>query len=925
MKYLIHTALFLWVLTPLAQATHNRAGEITYEQIGPNSIRAKITTYTKISGQSIHADRNELTISWGDGSTEVVPRNPPPVLVHPDIQRNEYSATHTYSGPNVNGQPWIVSMQDPNRNENILNINAGNSVGVEFYIQTEVYLFPPGIYGLNHSPILLEPPIDFGVVGQVFQHTPNGYDPDGDSVAYELIVPASDIGTPVPGYQMVDMIEPGPDNQYTFDVHTGLFTWTTPQKEGEYNIAILVKSYRNGLYLGGIVRDIQIEIRSAQNTPPIIEAPEEICVWAGEEIEFEVTAYDNDNPIQIVTLTATSGVFQISNSPAVFLGAAQGNPVTRTFRWQTNCDHIQKLPYQVVFKARDTFTLGSGEDASLATFKVLNIRVLAPPPQDLQATVVGGTATLSWEAPYICEDAVGFFGFSVWRKSSCDPFEPDTCEIGLSGHGYTLLNLGNLVKNPTNGRYEYVDNGINPGTFYSYRVLGEFGTAIYNNGNIVNFQNPVSSVTSDEVCVQAARDLPLMTNVDIMSTDAATGQIFVQWSKPNPEELDTTQNLPPYRYELYRSDDMNGASFGATPIFTSPNYTTFAAAVDTFFTDTNRNTEGSPYSYKVAFYSAGDTLGFADFASSIYLNVASTDETNILTWSENVPWTNERYVVFEETPVGSGTFTVLDTVTAQTYTHTGLINGTQYCYYVQSIGTYGLSGILDPLLNRSQKDCGTPLDTIAPCPPSGIGQIAGCQNVPDNTPMSDLFNTISWQNNSADCASDVARFRVYFSAYCDGNFVLVAESQGINDTFIIHQPSPINLAGCYYVTSVDSVEANGGGNESLASDTVVTDNCPIYSLPNVFTPNNDNRNDFFVPFKPYRYIDAIDFKVFNRWGQVIFSTTDPEIGWNGMDAQTGKLVSEGVYYYTCIVTENRIVPQIYPLKGYIHVMYGGAK
>lgn len=904
-------------------ATHNRAGEITYEQIGPLTIRAKITTYTKISGQSIHADRSELTLHWGDGTEDVVPRTSN-VLVHPDIQRNEYVYDHTYPGAN-NGQPYVMYMQDPNRNQNILNINGGNSVDIEFYLQTEVFLLATSIYGFNNSPILLEPPIDFGVKGQIFQHTPNGYDPDGDSIAYELIVPARDQGTPVPNYQVVSDIVPGPNNQYTFDVHTGLFTWTTPQKEGEYNIAILVKSYRNGLYLGGIVRDIQIEIRNSLNTPPIIEAPEEICVWAGELIEFDVTAYDNDIPTQQVTLTATGGPFQVPISPATFSGSPTGNPVVRPFRWQTQCVHIQAQPYQVVFKARDTlFSSNPAQEASLATFKVLTIRVLAPPPQNVQATVVGSTATITWDAPYVCEGAPGFFGFTVWRKPMCDPFIPDSCEVGLAGHGYTQINIGNLVTTPTGGQYVYVDNTIEQGMMYSYRILGSFGTPIYNgSGSIINFHSPTSSVPSEEVCIESARDLPLITNVDVTATDPATGSMFVQWSRPDPTELDTTQNLPPYRYELYRTTGQSGTGFGTTPIFTSPNYASFSAAIDTFFTDTNLNTEAEAYSYRVAFYTNGDLLGNTDAASSIFLQVASTDATNNLTWTENVPWMNPRYVVYEETPVGSGAFTVLDTVETQAYSHTGLTNGSQYCYMVKGIGTYNMGGVLDPLLNRSQVACGIPLDTVAPCPPMGLVQIEGCQNVPDNTPMADLFNTIAWNNSPQDCANDVARFRVYFAPYCNGQYILIGESQGLNDTFLIHQPSVDNLAGCYYVTAIDSIEVNGGGNESAPGNVVQTDNCPIYNLPNVFTPNSDNRNDFFTPFKPYRYIQAVDFKVYNRWGQVIFESTDPNIGWDGRDAQTGKLVIEGVYYYTCIVTENRLQPQVYPLKGYIHVMYGG--
>lgn len=925
--FLLFFSLF-GLLLPSAQATHNRAGEITYEQIGPNTIRATITTYTKISGQSIHADRDELTIVWGDGSSEIVPRsNGGGVLVVPDIQRNEYEATHTYPGPNPvdpntgQFQPYIISMEDPNRNAGILNVNNTQSVNIPFFLQTEVFLFNATNFGVNSSPILLEPPVDFGVVGEVFQHTPNGYDPDGDSVAYELVTPLQSVNAPVPNYEPVSNISPGPANQFTFDEQTGLFTWTTPQQVGEYNIAILVKSYRNGLYLGGILRDIQIEIRQGNNRPPIIEAPEEICVVAGDTIDFEVLAYDPDG--HDLELTATGGPLLYSSSPATFTDVSGDSVVTSQFYWETNCDHIQQSPHQIVFKARDFVNAGSPtNDRSLASFKVLRIRVIAPPVEDVQAEVQSGDVTISFDAPHPCEGSDGFLGYSIWRRQGCLQVTPDSCDIGISGLGYTLLasylQPSDLLLQ--NGRYIYVDEDIDRGQEYSYRVLGQFGTPSYDgNGNIINIFGEVPSALSNEACLQTSQDIPLLLNVDVLETDVLNGEIFVRWTRPIAEDLDTLENPPPYTYELLRADGQNGGNFG-TPIFTAT-AASYSQAVDTFFTDTGLNTTTIPYSYTIRFSSNGDVLGEATLASSVFLSVASTDATNNLSWTENVPWTNSSYVVFNEQPTGSGNFVVLDTVETPNYSHQGLENGEEYCYYVKSIGSYNLTQTPDSLFNKSQQACGVPLDTIAPCPPVSIVGLAGCEEVDVRTPAADLFNEISWQNASDSCANDVASFRVYFAPLCNGNYELIAESNGLSDTLIFHQPAPDNLAGCYYITSIDSVEVNGGGNESLPSDVVAVDNCPVYELPNVFSPNGDGDNDLFVPFRPYRYIASVEFQVYNRWGQRVFSTDDADLNWDGLDETTGEPVPEGVYHYVCIVNERRLNGiQPRPLKGYIHVM-----
>lgn len=64
-------------------------------------------------------------------------------------------------------------------------------------------------------------------------------------------------------------------------------------------------------------------------------------------------------------------------------------------------------------------------------------------------------------------------------------------------------------------------------------------------------------------------------------------------------------------------------------------------------------------------------------------------------------------------------------------------------------------------------------------------------------------------------------------------------------------------------------------------------------VPNAFTPNNDGKNDLVKVFG--NYINTIDFRIFNQWGQVIFQTTDPAQGWDGK--HKGKLQPVGVYAY----------------------------
>ena len=126
------------------------------------------------------------------------------------------------------------------------------------------------------------------------------------------------------------------------------------------------------------------------------------------------------------------------------------------------------------------------------------------------------------------------------------------------------------------------------------------------------------------------------------------------------------------------------------------------------------------------------------------------------------------------------------------------------------------------------------------------------------------------------------------------------------------------MAGCYYVTALDSV-----GNESRPSNIICLDNCPFYELPNAFTPNGDGENDKFTPRKMrIRFISRVEFKVYNRWGGLVFETNKPSLDWNGQNL-SGAELAEGTYFYTCLVFEKRLTGEVLNpkiLRGYIELV-----
>lgn len=85
-------------------------------------------------------------------------------------------------------------------------------------------------------------------------------------------------------------------------------------------------------------------------------------------------------------------------------------------------------------------------------------------------------------------------------------------------------------------------------------------------------------------------------------------------------------------------------------------------------------------------------------------------------------------------------------------------------------------------------------------------------------------------------------------------------------------------------------------------------------VPNAFTPNGDEINDYFT-FKMSGVRD-ITLEIYNRWGEVVYSTHDPYVGWNGRFQNTGEVLPSGVYTYVLLANVKK-GGTIYRKKGVI--------
>ncbi len=84
-------------------------------------------------------------------------------------------------------------------------------------------------------------------------------------------------------------------------------------------------------------------------------------------------------------------------------------------------------------------------------------------------------------------------------------------------------------------------------------------------------------------------------------------------------------------------------------------------------------------------------------------------------------------------------------------------------------------------------------------------------------------------------------------------------------------------------------------NKEILDSCKVWVQCPIENI-NIFTPNNDGINDFFVPINLNQYPNP-HVLIFNRWGKLVYENLNYQNDWIGTHYKSGQELKEGIYYY----------------------------
>ncbi|WP_297335365.1 gliding motility-associated C-terminal domain-containing protein [Algoriphagus sp.] len=924
MKLKLSTGLFtIFFLLGIssAWATHIRAGEIIAERISVQTLTYRITVvgYTDTRSNVVFGPG---TINFGDGREEQLNTESSFSTVESlgnQIEKNTFVIEHTFQGPGT----YTIRFQEFNRND--LTLNMDNSVDTPFYVETQITIDP--FIGVNNSPILTIPPVDNGAVNVRYIHNPGAYDPDGDSLAYEMDIPKQFFQRPVNNYR-------SPANaEFSFNQEDGTspafleldpifgdLIWDAPGTAGQFNVAFRIKEYRKldgeWVQIGYVVRDMQIIIENSNNRRPELILPPDLCVEAGTLIEEIIQGQDPDgDPIKIEVFGEP---LEITTSPASYDPESEFQPTPGivNFDWQTVCNHVRAREYDIRVRITDQPRSGP----ALVDIQTWRIKVIGPPPvwNDLEQ-MPGRSVELNWD-PYSCASSAD--EMQIWRRINADPYLPDSCETGIRP-GYELIGTTDMETfsfDDLNG-----GQGLAPGNTYCYRLVAAFPEPRLG-----------ESIVSEEICITIDVDVPIITNVSVEQTAENDGEIFVKWTPPY--DIDRTQFPGPFTYELVRSTGFTG----------DENRTSLTVTSDTLFTDTGLNTENLVYNYEVILLDQGTKIDTSSAASSVWLEPTIINEAIELSWEFNVPWNNAvgefRHEVYRNRTDAAAqdedTFELIAEVDVTQdgfqFLDDGSFNGQplekeiEYCYYVITKGSYNVDGLVYPLENKSQIVCAKPDDNRLPCPPVLTFEGPACSEYVAELPCnsSTYFHDLSWEPDfSGECDDELAGYRLYFTDEGeDSQFEFIEELSALELSTRVSELT--TYRGCYYITAVDR-----SGNESEPSNIVCVENCPNYELPNTFTPNGDGLNDTFIAFdNPFsqcpRFVTGVEIIIVNRWGAEVFSYNSLEsnendifIRWDGRD-QSGSDLPAGTYFYSGTVFFDVLDPneQSQDLKGTIQIL-----
>ncbi len=163
----------------------------------------------------------------------------------------------------------------------------------------------------------------------------------------------------------------------------------------------------------------------------------------------------------------------------------------------------------------------------------------------------------------------------------------------------------------------------------------------------------------------------------------------------------------------------------------------------------------------------------------------------------------------------------------------------------------------------------------------------------------EIFDEGAYQvifKNNENCDSLVLNYEVKISEkyFTDAEELILCEE--VENRLI--DGTRVTESGNHLINLVAS-----NGCDSLVSVNIKLESCNTCTkFPSAFSPNNDGMNDYFGNVRDCQFTD-FNLSIFNRWGQVVFESNDPNFRWDG---KTNGKTSIGIYTWHCEFNVNNI-------------------
>lgn len=498
-------------------ANHWMGGEITWVCQGGGDYVFTLKIYRDCSGPPVNTTSQNIRV-WGHPTLTQIP------VAYFAINEVSPSCTQVTSGPvqiscasntvqgaaeeyifvsnpiNISGIPptqgWSFTWDNLTRNASVINLVSPSTKGITL----RAIMHSTGVNGspcFDSSPQFIELPSSITCAGNEFVYNPNAFDPDADSMAFSFGQPLNSISSaytpptdPAPlnwaaGYNINSPL-PGtsqnPGNiPASINTNTGEIYFKS-NTIGSFALVLRAKSYRCGVLLAEVYREMQVIVVSCgANSPPNMTPPLNgntsfsKTVTAGDLVNFTINASDlellQDNSNQNVELFASGYQFGTNftnpaagcnTPPCATLSATPpiiGNQnVTTNFNWQTDCNHITKnnIPgcssnsntYNFVFKVKDDFC-----PAPATKYYTVSITVLPPasiPAPDITCINVlpNGEVEVKWES--VTDPNNIFQSYEIYSSTGGMPFNL----VGSDGNIFSNTFTHSAI-NANTSKYDY--------------------------------------------------------------------------------------------------------------------------------------------------------------------------------------------------------------------------------------------------------------------------------------------------------------------------------------------------------------------------------------------------------------------------------------------------------------------------------------